>query len=224
MPKRMSEYYEISADRHSSSYARHLVHPEHKQVPDSGRKCQIIESFRHKVESSISLLLKDKSICFDNSFLDRFLYAKKFDSTGAMELLLKYLQCKQTNLTWQNINIFDQRIKHALLDGNPGVLKQRDRRGRKVITFTAANWNTKLYLLEDIYRAFLLTLDTLLEETQNQALGFVVIVDWTNFSYQQSTHLNPAILKSIIEGLQVHKFVNYVLLRTKRRTGNLSIV
>ena len=55
----------------------------------------------------------------------------------------------------------------------------------------------------DVYRAFLLTLDKLLEKIKNQMLGFVVIVDWTNFTYRQSTHLSPKILKLMIEGLQV---------------------
>lgn len=53
----------------------------------------------------------------------------------------------------------------------------------------------------------LLTLEKLLENKQNQANGFVAIVDWTNFTLRQSAHLNPKILKLMIEGLQVCEFV-----------------
>ncbi|XP_061387014.1 clavesin-2-like [Musca vetustissima] len=153
--------------------------------------------------SSLNLALKEKSFCSDDCFLSRFLHARKFDCDQAMDLLIKYLQYKQNNAQiLKDINIFDEQIQLALRDGNPGLLNQRDRRGRKVITFTAANWNTSKYSLLDIYRALLLTLDKLLEDVQNQALGFVVIVDWTNFTFKQSSYLTPKILKTMIEGLQ----------------------
>ncbi|XP_065357389.1 clavesin-2-like [Calliphora vicina] len=202
----MSEYLEIAINKsmNKSCHNNLKYFPNHDNIKKKleGNHQQILEIFRSMIESSINLALKDKSICFDDSFLYRFLYAKKFDCNAAMDLIINYLVNKRNTMIWQNINIFDEKIQHALVDGNPGILNERDRRGRQVITFTAANWNTSKYSLEDIYRALLLTLDTLLEDIQNQALGFVIIVDWTNFTYKQSKYLTPKIMKHIIEGLQ----------------------
>ncbi|XP_046802199.1 clavesin-2-like [Lucilia cuprina] len=201
----MSEYLEIALNKtlHANyNNFKYFQNQDNNRKKQEGNHQQILETLRKAIESSLNLALKDKSICFDDNFLYRFLYARKFNYKAAMDLLINYLKNKKNDMIWQNINVFDQKIQHALLDGNPGILTERDRRGRQVITFTAANWNTSKYSLEDIYRALLLTLDTLLEDIQNQALGFVIIVDWTNFSYKQSTHLSPKILKNIIEGLQ----------------------
>ncbi|XP_075151269.1 clavesin-2-like [Haematobia irritans] len=202
----MSEYFEISINRaynnknFSSYFDKGFETPKGNQVKNHQ---YLLKKFSDMAASSLNFALKEKSCCNDESFLYRFLYARKFDCDNAMELLINYLQYKQNNAQiLKDINIFDEQIQMALRDGNPGLLNQRDRRGRKVVTFTAANWNTSKYRLQDIYRALLLTLDKLLEDVQNQALGFVVIVDWTNFTYKQSTHLTPKILKNMIEGLQ----------------------
>ncbi|XP_059221311.1 clavesin-2 [Stomoxys calcitrans] len=202
----MSEYFEISINRAYSN--KHYATYFDNDVKDVNRNQAknhqyLLKKFNEMAASSLNYALKEKSFCNDDSFLYRFLHARKFDCDSAMELLIKYLQYKQNNVQiLRDINIFDEHIQLALRDGNPGLLSQRDRRGRKVVTFTAANWNTNKYRLQDIYRALLLTLDKLLEDVQNQALGFVIIVDWTNFTYRQSTHLTPKILKTMIEGLQ----------------------
>lgn len=97
----------------------------------------------------------------------------------------------------------DETIQLALRDGFPGVLTDRDRRGRKVLVFFTSNWDHNNYSLLTVYRAMLLSLEKLLEDKQNQANGFVAVVDWTNFTFRQSSHLNPKVLKLMIEGLQV---------------------
>ncbi|XP_017474739.1 PREDICTED: clavesin-2-like isoform X1 [Rhagoletis zephyria] len=159
--------------------------------------------FRDMIGASVNLALRDKSCCMDTSFLNRFLYAKKFDCEAALDLLIKYLLYKENNKhILQKLSIFDENIQTSLRDGNPSVLKQRDRKGRKVLTFAAANWDTNKYSMEDVFRALLLSFDKLLENVENQALGFVVIVDWTNFTYKQSTHISAKTLKLMIEGLQ----------------------
>ncbi|XP_067620867.1 clavesin-2-like isoform X2 [Eurosta solidaginis] len=167
---------------------------------DRHRKLDI---FCDMIGASVNLALRDKSCCMDRNFLQRFLYAKKFDCDAALDLLIKYLLFKENNTyILQKLSIFDEHIQISLRDGNPSVLKQRDRKGRKVLTFAASNWDTSKYSMEDVYRAMLLTLDKLLENVENQALGFVVIVDWTNFTYKQSAYLSPKTLKLMIECLQ----------------------
>ncbi|PSN49537.1 hypothetical protein C0J52_04979 [Blattella germanica] len=59
--------------------------------------------------------------------------------------------------------------------------------------------NSQLFV---IYRSLLLSLERLIEKPRNQVNGFVVVVDWSEFSFRQSSSLNPRILKLMIEGLQ----------------------
>lgn len=165
-----------------------------------------LDLFRDMIGASVNLALRDKSCCMDINFLNRFLYAKKYDCEAALDLLIKYLLFKENNkYILKKLNIFDENIQTSLRDGNPSVLKQRDRKGRKVLTFAAANWDTNKYSMEDVFRALLLSLDKLLENVENQALGFVVIVDWTNFTYKQSKHISAKTLKLMIECLQASK-------------------
>lgn len=107
-------------------------------------------------------------------------------------LLVYPIYCSQflfNHIYWNNV-------------GLPGVLKEKDRQGRCLLLLTASNWDCS-YSLLTIYRAMLLCLDNLTNDLHNQANGFVVIVDWTEFSYKQTAQLKPSILRLMIEGLQV---------------------
>lgn len=89
------------------------------------------------------------------------------------------------------------------MDGFPGVLDTNDPSGRKVLVLFSANWDNRGYGLASIYRAILLTLEKLIEDEETQINGFVIIVDWSQFTFKQSTWIQPKILKLMIEGLQV---------------------
>lgn len=171
---------------------------------DANERYRALCIIKDLIGASRDLALKDKSCYSDDEFLYRFLFARKFNVTEAFQLLISYQLYRQKNHDLlQRLCVLDDTIQMALRDGFPGVLKNRDRRGRKVLVFFTANWDYTQYSLLTIYRAMLLTLEKLLEDKQNQANGFVAIVDWTNFTLRQSAHLNPKILKLMIEGLQV---------------------
>jgi len=171
---------------------------------DGNERYRALCILKDLIGASRDLALRDKSCHDDDEFLYRFLFARKFNVTEAFQLLISYQLYRQKNHELlQRLCILDDTIQMALRDGFPGVLKNRDRRGRKVLVFFTANWDYTKYSLLSVYRAMLLTLEKLLENKQNQANGFVAIVDWTNFTLRQSAHLNPKILKLMIEGLQV---------------------
>lgn len=171
---------------------------------DANERNRALCILKDLIGASRDLALKDKSCYADDEFLYRFLFARKFNVTEAFQLLISYQLYRQKNHELlQRLCVLDDTIQMALRDGFPGVLKSRDRRGRKVLVFFTSNWDYTQYSLLTVYRAMLLTLEKLLENKQNQANGFVAIVDWTNFTLRQSAHLNPKILKLMIEGLQV---------------------
>ncbi|XP_050302683.1 clavesin-1-like [Anthonomus grandis grandis] len=138
----------------------------------------------------------------DDKLLQKMLFARNFVLEDSFELLKNYVYYRRRNPDiFRNLHLYSEDVRKALENGLPGVLKDKDRKGRCVLLLTATNWDGS-YSLLTIYRAILVALEHLTNEIHNQANGFVVIVDWTEFSYRQSLYLKPAILKLIIEGLQ----------------------
>ncbi|XP_077365311.1 clavesin-1-like [Vanacampus margaritifer] len=139
----------------------------------------------------------------DDDFILRFLRARKFDPVETFRLLAQYFQFRQQNLDmFQSFKVDDPGIKRALMDGFPGVLETPDQHGRKILILFASNWDQSRNSFTDILRAILLSLEVLIEKPELQINGFVLIIDWSNFSFKQASKLTPNILKLAIEGLQ----------------------
>nr|XP_046226672.1 clavesin-1-like [Scatophagus argus]XP_046226673.1 clavesin-1-like [Scatophagus argus] len=139
----------------------------------------------------------------DDDFILRFLRARKFDQMETFRLLAQYFQFRQQNLDmFQSFKVDDPGIKRALMDGFPGVLETPDQHGRKILILFASNWDQSRNSFTDILRAILLSLEVLIENPELQINGFILIIDWSNFSFKQASKLTPNILKLAIEGLQ----------------------
>ncbi|CAK6984245.1 clavesin-1-like, partial [Scomber scombrus] len=139
----------------------------------------------------------------DDDFILRFLRARKFDQVETFRLLAQYFQFRQQNLDmFQSFKVDDPGIKRALMDGFPGVLETPDQHGRKILILFASNWDQSRNSFTDILRAILLSLEVLIENPELQINGFILIIDWSNFSFKQASKLTPNILKLAIEGLQ----------------------
>lgn len=153
------------------------------------------------IQQSTDFELKN-SIEQDEKNLLKFLYARKFDIPDTYLLIQNYYYYRKRNhIIFENFSVKSPDIKNALENSLPGVLPSKDRKGRCVLILNATNWDCS-YSLLSIYRAILLSLDFLVKEVHNQARGFVIIVDWTEFSFRQTTNLKPSIIKLMIEGLQ----------------------
>ncbi|XP_031141136.1 clavesin-1-like [Sander lucioperca] len=139
----------------------------------------------------------------DDDFILRFLRARKFNQMETFRLLAQYFQFRQQNLDmFQSFKVDDPGIKRALMDGFPGVLETPDQHGRKILILFASNWDQSRNSFTDILRAILLSLEVLIENPELQINGFILIIDWSNFSFKQASKLTPNILKLAIEGLQ----------------------
>ncbi|CAF93279.1 unnamed protein product, partial [Tetraodon nigroviridis] len=139
----------------------------------------------------------------DDAFILRFLRARKFNHFEAFRLLAQYFEYRQQNLDmFKNLKATDPGIKQALKDGFPGVLSNLDRYGRKILVLFAANWDQSRYTFVDIVRAILLSLESMIEDPELQVNGFILIIDWSNFTFKQASKLTPSMLRLAIEGLQ----------------------
>lgn len=203
----MSEYYEYKIFDRKKPLPDEILFGRPKpayDINDAKDRMRAVHELKQSIGESIDFALKDKSCVNDDEFLQRFLFARDFCVADAFKLLLNYHAFKYQNAAaLSKITALDEGIQLALRDGFPTIAPQCDRRGRKILVLYASNWNPQAYTLLTIFRALLLSLEKLLDEVQNQANGFVLIVDWTNFTYKQTGHLQLKTIKLMIDGLQV---------------------
>lgn len=164
-------------------------------------KSTSVQALRTYIQSKADQELKNNMQQDDKTLL-KFLYARKFNIQDTYLLIQNYYWYRRKNAEiFKDFNIDAIDIKKSLENGLPGVLDSKDRKGRCVLILNANNWDCS-YTLLSVYRAILYTLEILINEIHNQANGFVVLVDWTEFSFRQTTNLKPGVLKLMIEGLQ----------------------
>ncbi|XP_051880956.1 clavesin-2 isoform X3 [Pristis pectinata] len=140
----------------------------------------------------------------DDAFILKFLRARKFNHFEAFRLLAQYFEYRQQNLDmFKNFKAPIQGSNRRLKDGFPGVLSNLDHYGRKILVLFASNWDQSRYTLIDILRAILLSLEAMIEDPELQVNGFILIIDWSNFTFKQASKLTPSMLRLAIEGLQI---------------------
>lgn len=198
----MAEYCDIDWNGYRSTSSDEIPYMKSppKNLTDVEAIAELKKTMKRKKENGTGTLdLKNP----DDKFLLRFLRARKMDIDETYKLLTNYYSYRQRNREFfQTLSTSDTLVQQALFDGFPGVLENRDRKGRCVLTFLCYNWDHCNYSLEIIYKSLLLTMEKLLEEPENQINGFVFVVDWTDFSFRQSTNLGPRTLRLMFEGLQ----------------------
>lgn len=193
-------------DRSMAEYLQYEWHnqkiiPEPPSKNEPVDKSTAIQTFRTIIQQCNDTELKN-NIQQDDKTLLKFLYARKFNIPDTFLLLQNYYWYRKKNhILFKDFHSDAPDIRNALESSLPGVLSCKDRKGRCVLILNATNWDCS-YSLISIYRSILLSLEFLSNEIHNQSRGFVVIVDWTEFSFRQSTNLKPSILKLMIEGLQ----------------------
>lgn len=177
-----------------------LLHKSRTELGEEQcRRSEDIADVKEQIETRPDI----KFLRTDDAFVLRFLRARKFDTVESFKLLARYFEFRQNNPSlFKNFIASEAGIKAALYDGLPSVLPNCDQNGRKIIVLFAANWDNGRYQLPSVYRAILLTLEKLIDDEACQINGFVFILDWSQFTFNQSRSLNPKVLKQMVEGLQ----------------------
>lgn len=160
----------------------------------------------------------------DDRFLLRFLRAKKFSVPMAQQIILKYLNLKRVfpQMT-ANLDYKSKSVHEILTNGYLTVSPVRDQHGRRVIIIRACkylftlfsfsksfNWirlhilffvacfNPKIYTSYDMAKAHFVALETLLEDPENQVLGFTHICDITGITAAHITNWSPTDFSRIL--------------------------
>ncbi|XP_076348320.1 clavesin-1-like isoform X2 [Tachypleus tridentatus] len=119
----------------------------------------------------------------DQSFLRRFLHYRNYSIHQAKEVLERYLKVR-TNFPhcYQGLDIEDPSLFDLLSNGFVFPLPEKDKDGSTIIFSIAGKLDPKRHSPRDLFRAFTITFETLLEDEENQRKGFTYIFDQTDFS------------------------------------------
>jgi len=141
---------------------------------DDQRRLESLEEMREWLRGTQYI----KNCRQDANFLLRFLRHKKFNVPLAKETLVQYLTMRQENSKWfHNLSLYDPVVEELINRGVVFALPQRDTNGRRVIFTIGGNIDPNRHKTEDVMRAIMVCLESLLEDEENQVLGFSYILD-----------------------------------------------
>uniref|UniRef100_A0A1B6KFT5 CRAL-TRIO domain-containing protein n=1 Tax=Graphocephala atropunctata TaxID=36148 RepID=A0A1B6KFT5_9HEMI len=144
----------------------------------------------------------DLHACTDDTFLLRFLRARKFDTTKAFALLQRYylmkLECPDLFRTPR-----PSEKTHVLEMQAQCVLDDRDHNGSRVYIFRVEKCDTSRITVEDVFSTNVLALEHIVREPESQVAGITVIVDMTGFGLQQhAKFLSPYYARRTVDVIQ----------------------
>ena len=156
-----------------------------------------VQALRQKIQVRPDILFART----DDEFLIRFLRARKYDKDKAFQLLVHYNQFRRKHITFfKSLNA--SYLRPVFEDGLPMVSPVRDHLGRTLVFLLAGCWNTKLYTFEDILRALLLTVEYLVESERTQLFGFVLVIDFTGWKFNDMNLLKKQHLVDAVNVFQ----------------------
>ncbi|XP_062871634.1 alpha-tocopherol transfer protein-like [Trichomycterus rosablanca] len=137
----------------------------------------------------------------DDTFLLRFLRARKFDYDRALQLLLNYHSSRRA---WPEVfqDLRPSTVKHVLELGFLTVLPRPDPQGRYILCLRPGKWTPNDYPFVDNIRAIYLTLEKLIQPEETQVNGIVILVDYTGVGLSQASNPGPLLAKKVVSILQ----------------------
>lgn len=140
------------------------------------------------------------NVRLDDRFLLRFLRVKKFSIPMAQQTILKYLNLRKTFPHMAaNLDYLDPKVNSLISNGYLVPSPIRDKHGRRVIIAFSSKLNPKVYTSHDMARAHFITYETLLEDPENQILGFTHVGDFSGLTAAHITIWNPTEFARIIK-------------------------
>ncbi|XP_063815627.1 alpha-tocopherol transfer protein-like [Pseudophryne corroboree] len=137
----------------------------------------------------------------DDSFLLRFLRARKFDYDRALQLLVNYYSCRKG---WPEVftDLRPSAVKPVLDCGFLTVLPHADSEGRRIVCIRPGLWNPRNYPITDNVRAMYLLLEKMIESEETQVNGIVILADYEGVGLSQASHFGPFMARKTIGILQ----------------------
>ncbi|XP_069698217.1 alpha-tocopherol transfer protein-like [Periplaneta americana] len=134
----------------------------------------------------------------DDSFLIRFLRARRFDPEKAHRLMVNYYKFKENNPEIHN-DVKPMNMRFIGDDDVLSVLPYREQTGRRMMIYRIGNWNPSNYTVEEVFKATVIVLELAVLEQRAQILGGICIFDLAGLSLQHAWQITPSIAKKTVE-------------------------
>lgn len=131
----------------------------------------------------------------DDTFLLRFLRARRFDYDAAFQLICDYYSLRSSNrellVPLDKLRpIFDSNLMAPALGWS--------REDEAVFLFRLGKWCPQECTFDEVIAAAMLSMEALIEEDANQISGIVVVVDMAGFAWSQLRKFGPSQAKKVM--------------------------
>ncbi|CAN7995896.1 unnamed protein product, partial [Ixodes pacificus] len=136
----------------------------------------------------------------DDKFLLRFLRSRKYCMSSAQETFDRYLTVRTQHPTFFKCpDIMEESLRDLHAKGQARLvlpyryffpLFEKDSQGRTVVLGVAGALDPRIHKTIDIYRAFSMSFEALLEDEDNQKNGVTYILDESGFRISHLAHVN----------------------------------
>ncbi|XP_034481136.1 alpha-tocopherol transfer protein-like [Drosophila innubila] len=155
---------------------------------DKCTRDQSLEQLRNWVLKNEDL----QNVRCDDTFLLRFLRAKKFSVPMAEQTMLKYLNIRRTFPHMATkLDFLEPRLSDVIEQGYIFAGPKRDKNGRRVVIINAKGLNPKLHTSCDQAKAHFLTYECLMEDQETQITGLSHVGDFAGVTTSHVTNWNP---------------------------------
>ncbi|XP_065226019.1 clavesin-2 isoform X2 [Planococcus citri] len=169
-----------------SEFAERVAKSELRE--DKQTREQMLDAFRDWIAKNPDI----KNINTDSNFLLRFLRVKKFSLPMAQDMLLKYLNLRQTFRPYfYNLDYLSPSINQLIDEGYLFASPNRDKLGRRVIFGHAANLDPYKHSNVDFAKIHILTYEALLCDEVTQVTGVVHFGNCLGVSPAVITYFSP---------------------------------
>ena len=166
------------------------------------RPFEKIRELRFKISENINNNFLSQVGRNDDAFLLMFLRARQYLVDESFKLLSNYIEFRQNNVSlMENLSAWE--LNHVLEDGLPCVLPYTDQNGAKLIVFFAGNWDKDTYGTLEILKAFILTMERLIDTDEAQLNGIVIIADFSGWSATHTSNLTVSFIRQVFAMFQV---------------------
>ena len=138
----------------------------------------------------------------EDAFLLLFLRARRYNVEESFKLLCNYIEFRTKNASvCQNLSAWQ--LHHVIEDGFPCVLPYGNQNGAKMLVIFAGSWDTDTYGTEEILKAFILSMERLIENDDAQLNGIVIIADFSGWTATQASRLSLSFIRKVFAMFQV---------------------
>ncbi|KAM3841841.1 alpha-tocopherol transfer protein [Vipera latastei] len=147
---------------------------------------------RKAVEENLQVRQPDLS----DACLIRFLRCRDFDSNQAWKVLKNYHKWRR-ECPEMTANLHPPSVLSLLQTGYLGISKERDPSGSRVIIYRIAQWDPKIFTVDDLFRVSVMLSELIVREPDTQRNGAKSIFDLQGWKFAHAFEITPAVTRKI---------------------------